>query len=249
MLTQEEKRQRDRERQVRFRASLSPEQKAEMYAKRTAERSAKRAVKALAEGRTPGKPGPKALPPEEKKIATLATHARFRKKNLERRREYEAEWAKNKRAEESIAKGREPGLVGRERIYTPEEWISRRNKLNTIWRQNNPDKVKEMSDAYYSTHKEEALVRERIRRARKKGNGGTHTALDIAKLFVLQKGKCTWCLKSLGDVKPHVDHKVPLALGGSNNKSNLQLLHKKCNLSKSAKDPVSLGLENGLLAW
>lgn len=77
---------------------------------------------------------------------------------------------------------------------------------------------------------------------------GTHTAADIKRLWFLQKGNCTWCLQSLGDDQ-HVDHKKPLSKGGTNDPKNLQLLHAKCNLSKSNHNPEDYGLRHGLLAW
>ena len=40
-----------------------------------------------------------------------------------------------------------------------------------------------------------------------------------------------------GKGKYHVDHRMPLSLGGSNYPDNLQLLCPTCNLSKSATHP------------
>lgn len=57
------------------------------------------------------------------------------------------------------------------------------------------------------------------------------------------------CLKPLIKNKFHVDHHMPLVLGGSNDRSNLRLLHQKCNLSKGARDPAEHALQNGLLCW
>lgn len=75
------------------------------------------------------------------------------------------------------------------------------------------------------------------RRARKAGNGGTHTAADIRALFFEQKGICAWCDTALDAKDYHVDHWKPLSKGGSNDKSNLKLLHPKCNMTKGAKLP------------
>ncbi|MCK8788014.1 HNH endonuclease, partial [Roseomonas sp. NAR14] len=52
-----------------------------------------------------------------------------------------------------------------------------------------------------------------------------------------------------GSATPHVDHYVPLALGGSNDRSNLRLLHAACNLSKGARHPIEHGRSLGLLCW
>lgn len=45
----------------------------------------------------------------------------------------------------------------------------------------------------------------------------------------------------------HVDHIQPLALGGSNDKTNLQLLCPTCNTKKSAKHPIDFMQSRGLL--
>lgn len=84
------------------------------------------------------------------------------------------------------------------------------------------------------------------RLAMKKRVGGKHTAADIKQLFRLQRGKCACCHVSIKDGY-HVDHVYPLSLGGSNNKSNLQLLCPTCNLKKGAKSPERWAAENGRL--
>ena len=59
----------------------------------------------------------------------------------------------------------------------------------------------------------------------------------IYKLMVKQKGRCGICAVDVTE-KHHVDHIVPLANGGKTELTNLQLLCPKCNLQKSARDPV-----------
>ena len=73
-----------------------------------------------------------------------------------------------------------------------------------------------------------------------------HTATDIIDLLAAQKWKCAACRKSLKDGY-HVDHVVPLARGGGNGKSNLQMLCPKCNMTKSARDPVEFMQSLGFL--
>ena len=70
------------------------------------------------------------------------------------------------------------------------------------------------------------------RRAKKGGIGGG----EIRKLLETQHQKCTVCGVSL--IKGfHVDHILPLKLGGSNDITNIQLLCPPCNLSKGARHP------------
>lgn len=73
--------------------------------------------------------------------------------------------------------------------------------------------------------------RVRIRSKRKKAEG-THNGADIAALLVTQENHCVFCRADLRAVKWHVDHKMPLARGGTNWPENLQILCAPCNLSK-----------------
>jgi 5-methylcytosine-specific restriction endonuclease McrA len=80
-----------------------------------------------------------------------------------------------------------------------------------------------------------------------RGSEGSHTAADIAEILKAQGGRCAYCRTSLNRAKKHVDHIVPLALGGSNGRANLQIACAACNQSKSARDPVTFAQSIGLL--
>ncbi|WP_425128151.1 HNH endonuclease [Burkholderia pseudomallei] len=84
------------------------------------------------------------------------------------------------------------------------------------------------------------------RRARIAAAGGTFTKSDIDEIFRRQKGKCAWCGASIKNGF-HRDHRVPLAKGGSNDRSNIDLLCPKCNVRKSNKDPIKWAQEQGKL--
>lgn len=101
--------------------------------------------------------------------------------------------------------------------------------------------------AYYASHREEiaadradhperSAAATRNRKARKLGNGGTHTAADIRAQYARQKGRCIYCHEKVGDTY-HVDHVMPVILGGSNGPENLVIACPTCNLSKGAKHP------------
>jgi hypothetical protein len=91
-----------------------------------------------------------------------------------------------------------------------------------------------------------AAAAEHRRRALKVRAGGSFTAAQIEDLFKKQRGKCAWCAARLGD-DFHRDHKVPIARGGSNFITNIELLCKTCNLKKHAKDPIDWAQQNGRL--
>jgi 5-methylcytosine-specific restriction endonuclease McrA len=84
------------------------------------------------------------------------------------------------------------------------------------------------------------------RRARELEAGGTLSKGLRTKLFDLQRGKCACCGKPLGN-DFHLDHIVPLKLGGSNTDDNIQLLRAACNMQKGAKDPIEFMQSRGNL--
>lgn len=86
------------------------------------------------------------------------------------------------------------------------------------------------------------------RRARKRNAGGSFTPGQIDELYKKQRGCCAGpnCGVKLGK-RFHRDHIVALANGGTNDILNIQLLCRRCNLKKHAKDPIAWAQENGRL--
>lgn len=111
-------------------------------------------------------------------------------------------------------------------------------------------KNKEKVAEYGANWKKENQSRVRIhnlnRRSRRQEVGGKLSIGLSEKLFKLQKGKCPCCREPLGD-RYHMDHIVPLALGGSNTDENMQLLRSTCNQKKHVKHPVQFMQERGYL--
>lgn len=68
----------------------------------------------------------------------------------------------------------------------------------------------------------------------------------IEKIYLLQKECCAICCKKLNGLF-HVDHIYPLSKGGLHVKENIQILCQRCNLTKSAKDPIAFMQERGFL--
>jgi 5-methylcytosine-specific restriction endonuclease McrA len=91
----------------------------------------------------------------------------------------------------------------------------------TKWQKDNPEAVQ---------------VRNNKRRVRELSLSGSYTKTEATKLYEDQDGFCAGCNADLSFEK-HLDHIMPLALGGSNSIENLQWLCPFCNLSKNAKHP------------
>lgn len=110
-----------------------------------------------------------------------------------------------------------------------------------VWRKRHPEK----QNAWIKAHPEYSRIKNHNYQAKKRASG--KLSRNIAKkLFALQQGKCPCCHRSLGN-NYHLDHIIPVSLGGSNTDDNVQLLRAECNLSKSAKHPVDFMQSRGFL--
>jgi hypothetical protein len=137
---------------------------------------------------------------------------------------------------------------------------------NRSWRQANPEKHRQMSKDWKLKNKKRhldsvlqwqknnpekarAIKAKGVhnRRARELGNGGTLSKGVVQRLLDIQGGKCACCEADLSKTGYHLDHIMPLALGGLNNDTNVQLLTPSCNLRKGAKHPVDWARQNGRL--
>src|SRR3972149_6292312 len=131
-------------------------------------------------------------------------------KHIERSRAYSREYARNHREQKKEA--------------------DKNRKAN------NPERAKELSRLRYQRNRDTYLARTRNYRARKREAAGTHTAADTKKQYTMQKGLCWWCSYELGQ-QYHVDHRIPLARGGSNGPENIVISCPSCNTSRRDKLP------------
>jgi 5-methylcytosine-specific restriction endonuclease McrA len=121
----------------------------------------------------------------------------------------------------------------------------REKALSRLWHEANAEKAAAISRDWRRANYGKVLAYARTRRARHRGAEGSHTAEDIAALFAKQRGTCAVCKCKL--TKYHIDHVIPLVLGGSNYITNIQLLCPTCNTSKGAKHPIQFMQERGYL--
>ncbi len=91
--------------------------------------------------------------------------------------------------------------------------------------------------ARHAAYRADFAAFRRARKERERGSDQSHTAADIRAQHARQHGRCFWCKAKVGDAY-HVDHVVPLALGGSNGPENIVIACAACNLHKSARHPM-----------
>ena len=151
--------------------------------------------------------------------------AEDREKNREANREYQ-----NKRYCENIEVER-----------------AKRTLSRKIFLEKNPEYHRDYSREHYKQKKQIYRAAGRKRRAIIRSiKGSHHTASDIERIGKAQKYKCAICRKNIRN-DFHADHIVPLAKGGSNSSSNIQLLCPTCNRKKSHRDPVEFMQSQGFL--
>jgi 5-methylcytosine-specific restriction endonuclease McrA len=104
-----------------------------------------------------------------------------------------------------------------QRRVTCKRWRENNPTYRSEWRHDNPDRE---------------LAYKHNRRA-KESNGGTYSREELNGLFILQNYHCYYCDKFLTEY--HIDHKIPVSRGGSNDISNIALACPRCNQSKNNK--------------
>ena len=134
------------------------------------------------------------------------------------------------------------------KIYQKEYIIKNKKKIRELskkYRELNSKKLKIEKKKWNLNNPFARRIHEENRRSRKINGAGILSNDIVEKLFKLQKRKCAICRNKL--IKHHLDHIMPLKLGGENSDKNAQLLCPKCNMQKHAKHPVDFMQEKGYL--
>lgn len=151
-----------------------------------------------------------------------------------RKADYAAWYSKN--VEKRRAYGRDYYAANKEKS----------KKSTAAWRAANSERHKSTYAAWSSANLEKRRLIEQNRRAKKRDSGGKLSIGLAERLFEMQRGKCACCGEPLGN-NYHLDHIMPLALGGANTDNNIQLLRAKCNQAKYAKHPIDYMQSKGFL--
>lgn len=127
--------------------------------------------------------------------------------------------------------------------------IERERNRTIRWREDNPERARLAVRRWKRDNPEKTRESEHRRRARQKDAKGSFVAADIKDILLRQKNRCAYwkvCGSAITE-EWHLDHIVPLALGGSNERRNIQICCQTCNLKKGAKHPVEFARQYGLL--
>jgi len=130
-----------------------------------------------------------------------------------------------------------------------EKWTAENKEkvleIKRAWQERNREATRAKNAKWASENLDKYRVYCHNRRHKEKTSGVLSVGIKDL-LLKKQNGRCACCGLALnGDY--HLDHIVPLALGGENNDRNIQLLHSKCNLQKSSKNPIEFMQQKGFL--
>jgi 5-methylcytosine-specific restriction endonuclease McrA len=97
--------------------------------------------------------------------------------------------------------------------------------------ENNRDKIREKDNRYRENNRDKVREWGRVKEAKRRAQKRSATTTDAAELAMIQQfyAECP--------AGYHVDHVIPIALGGRHELANLQWLEASLNASKGAKQP------------
>lgn len=113
------------------------------------------------------------------------------------------------------------------------------------YRNSHKQEKSEYDKRYRESNRNKKRVNNQAYRIRARNSGKLSSGI-IEKLMNLQHGKCACCGELLYD-DFHVDHIIPLSLGGTNTDDNIQLLKSTCNLKKRNMHPIDFMQSKGML--
>lgn len=104
---------------------------------------------------------------------------------------------------------------------------------NKAWADANRDRVNELNRAWARRNRDKVL--DGVHRRRARLMKAFVAKVDRESIWVRDAGICGICGSPADHDKWHLDHVLPLALGGSHEPANVQVTHPTCNLRKGAR--------------
>lgn len=180
-------------------------------------------------------------------LCTKINSQRWRVEKADRRKFMDIKWRADNKARIAAKYRRHKAAFP---LLSKQQWAERdveKEKVRTRkYREDNREYLSEYMKKWRAENKEKKMASNRNYKARRRANGGTHSAEDVLDIIKSQKRKCAYCRTKLGKIY-HVDHIIALVNGGSNARSNLQILCEPCNLRKGAMHPADYARTLGLL--
>ena len=178
-------------------------------------------------------------------------NAAYFKKNEEKLSDLHRQWVAKNRKKSNLysAKWRSANLE-KIKSYSKMYYAKNRNSIlerqktsessklyASVWRKNNKEKCIQYTKLWQQNNKAKMIEKWKRHKAKRRAISGTPSPRIIEKLMNSQRGLCACCGKKLAN-NFHLDHILPIALGGTSEDFNLQLLRAECNMKKGAKHPI-----------
>lgn len=173
---------------------------------------------------------------EANREADLARKAKWSEENAEKRKATYAAW---------YAENREKVCAATSAYYASNREAGKEARRQ--YRQNNLERLRAYDIVRHAENPERVRSAVKRRKARIKGAEGSHTSMDVEEIAKAQRNRCAYCRADLRSTVRHEDHIKPISKGGSNRRSNIQLLCAPCNLAKHATDPLDYARRTGRL--
>lgn len=167
---------------------------------------------------------------------TRARKKAWAEENRDHVRAYHREWSGLNQDKTKATRAKRADKKAEYDVRYVAENRERRAAVGLAWQRNNRERWYAYVSKWRAAHPEHVSARRAARRALVAGAEGSHTQDDIRRQREAQGDACYYCGTSLSDGM-HVDHMMPLALGGSNGPENIVCACPTCNLRKGAKHP------------
>lgn len=139
-------------------------------------------------------------------------------------------WAARRK---TYVKWRDPEYVRAYHRKYAETHRERINQLNREWVLRNRQKRKESQRTYRENNRDQIIAQHEARRAQL--SAGYLTGREWQQIKERYNYACLCCGRKEPEIDLHIDHVIPLALGGKHEAAKIQPLCRSCNCSKNKK--------------